>query len=145
MTWWEWPSLRLSKHSKFPFRTKVKNKQNHMAALLSSFHMNGHTLGFHLRTLKVRTWKRGWMWQLLFPEFLFIKCAGFNSMIMPCIIAKDCSKHVLKPSFLQANLCWSPAKSQHLTSEDGIKVPLQWPHPVPITQGRSPYQGSAQV
>ena len=30
------------------------NKQHHRKVLLSSFHLNGHTLGFHLQT-KVRT------------------------------------------------------------------------------------------
>ena len=32
-----------------------RNKQYHKKVLLSSFHLNGHTLGFHTMDLKVRT------------------------------------------------------------------------------------------
>ena len=32
-----------------------QNKQYHMKVLLSSFHLNGHTLGFHPQTQKKRT------------------------------------------------------------------------------------------
>ena len=30
-----------------------KNKRHHRKVLLSSFHLNGHTLGFHLQTQKL--------------------------------------------------------------------------------------------
>ena len=39
------------------FRKIVKNKQHHMKVLLNSFHLNGHTLGFHPQTQKVCTTK----------------------------------------------------------------------------------------
>ena len=47
-------------------RTTLYSKQHHKEVLLNSFHLNGHTLGFHPRTQKLelpcQRWIQGWGW-----------------------------------------------------------------------------------
>ena len=47
------------------------NKQHHMKVLLNSFHLNGHTLGFHPQTQKVQP--------LLLTQGLTLGVKGFDA------------------------------------------------------------------
>jgi len=40
---------------KYVYFKKQTNKQNHRKVLRNSFHLNVHTLGFHLQTKRIRT------------------------------------------------------------------------------------------
>ena len=45
--------LKPGKNPKFYIVKKLQNKPCHRTVLLSSFHLNGHTLGFHPQTEKL--------------------------------------------------------------------------------------------
>ena len=51
----ERPKLKVKKNNKFLFVKYCKNNHHRQEVLLNSFHLNGHSLGFHPQTQKLET------------------------------------------------------------------------------------------
>ena len=89
------PSSKLRQKSWISFCKIVKHKQHHMKVLLNSFHLNGHTLGFHPQTQKLEPHLLTLLGLTLGVKGLSQRnCLFWRIVSMPeCIVEIKCSRN----------------------------------------------------